>query len=260
MKYNKRHLKRTNYFNRFIATTLLVLILITIVGSAFAFTVVPTSNNIATPNKNTTQSTTNSVCFTTNKSENIKTTVSTTKTTKPKTKSIKPITEKVTKITKPTEIKTQNIKTETTKRIKITNNKNNDKFLLTTDNIDVNYKGTSISLSQYERTELAHLIMGEAGGEGFEGCCLLAQCIRDAMVYRGYSTISEVISGMQYYGYINSTNEDVERAIEYIFDEGNSAVQHRILVMYTTNLCSGEWHETQNFVIQYKSVRFFDMW
>jgi hypothetical protein len=102
--------------------------------------------------------------------------------------------------------------------------------------------------------------MGEAGGEGFEGCCLLAQCVRDAMVYRGYDTIEEVISGMSYYGYKYDTNKDVEDAINYIFENGNSAVQHRILVMYASDLCEGEWHETQNFVYQHNAVRFFDMW
>lgn len=135
-----------------------------------------------------------------------------------------------------------------------------EEFLLQTDNVDYNYHGQSVYLSESERVELAHLIMGEAGGEGFEGCCLLAQCVRDAMVYRGYDTISEVISGMSYYGYKYETCDDVEDAIDYIFVQGNSAVQHRILVMYASDLCEGGWHETQNFVYQHNYVRFFDMW
>ena len=135
-----------------------------------------------------------------------------------------------------------------------------EEFLLDTDNVDYNYHGQPLYLSDSERTELAHLIMGEAGGEGFEGCCLLAQCVRDAMVYRGYNTIQEVIDGMTYYGYKYETCEDVENAIDYIFVQGNSAVQHRILVMYASDLCNGSWHETQNFVYQHNFVRFFDMW
>jgi len=135
-----------------------------------------------------------------------------------------------------------------------------EEFLLETDNVDYNYHGQPLHLSDSQRIELSHLIMGEAGGEGFEGCCLLAQCVRDAMVYRGYDTIEEVISGMSYNGYKYDTNKDVEDAINYIFENGNSAVQHRILVMYASDLCEGEWHETQNFVYQHNAVRFFDMW
>jgi hypothetical protein len=153
--------------------------------------------------------------------------------------------------TEPTTVK----ETET-----IADNKESDEFLLETSNVDNDYHGQPLYVSDSERTELAHLIMGEAGGEGFKGCCLLAQCVRDAMIYRGYSTISEVISGMGYNGYKYDTNKDVEDAINYIFIQGNSAVQHRILVMYASDLCEGEWHETQNFVYQHNAVRFFDMW
>lgn len=191
--------------------------------------------------------------------------------------------EKPIKETKPTETETETqstfttekseetmtAPTETTTEVKETKPKQkkskeksvkSSEYLFSIDNPDYNYKAQSVYLSDSERIELAHLVMGESGGEGFEGCCLLAQAVRDAMVYRGYGTISEVISGMRYYGYKYETCDDVENAIDYIFVEGNSAVQHRILYMYDCSLCEGEWHETQEFIIQYNTTRFFDSW
>lgn len=203
------------------------------------------------------------------KSSNISTipkiidTSSTTTTTKVKKRESSKPTSSEDKVIKKKKKKKKNKKTSsvvsTTEPTTTVENNPTNNFLLAIDNVDPTYQGTTIALSESERTELAHLIMGEAGGEGFEGCCLLAQCVRDAMTYKGYNTISEVISGMNYSGYKYDTCQDVEDAIDYIFVQGNSAVQHRILVMYASDLCEGSWHETQNFIIQHNTVRFFDM-
>lgn len=135
------------------------------------------------------------------------------------------------------------------------------RFLLSIANPDSTYEGTPMDLSNSDREILSHVIMGESGSEGFIGCALLAQCIRDAMVNFKYSTVSESIENMQYSGwYSGQANQNVTDAVTYIFDQGNSAVQHRILVMYATDFCEGSWHETQQFIIQYNNVRFFDYW
>lgn len=134
-------------------------------------------------------------------------------------------------------------------------------FLLTINNPDSSYSPYPIYLSDYDRETLAHLVMGEFGTGGFTGCALIAQCVRDAMVRFGYGSVNEVIAGMNYVGwYSGQPSSHVYEAISYIFDQGNAAVQHEILVMYAANIMYSGWHESQQFVVQYSNVRFFDYW
>lgn len=132
-------------------------------------------------------------------------------------------------------------------------------FLLQIDNPDYTYTSYPIILSDYDREQLAHLVMGEFGTGGFVGCALIAQSVRDAMVKFGYTSIDEVIVEMQYSGWYSGQPSDfVYEAIDYIFTEGKAAVQHEILVMYATKLVYSSWHEAQEFVVEYQYVRFFD--
>lgn len=131
------------------------------------------------------------------------------------------------------------------------------KFLLSTDNVDPSYTGQVVNVTGSSRDTLERLVMGEAGNQGFEGAALVAQAIRDTMVLEGYS-VEQVRKKYKYSGSLEfKPNQDVLDAVSYIFDQGGSAVQHRVLFFYSRN---GGWHETQNFVIQYKQHRFFDRW
>ena len=128
-------------------------------------------------------------------------------------------------------------------------------YLLDIDNPDPNYTPQSFSLSDSERYQIACVVMGEFGGGGFTGCALIAQSIRDAMAEYGYSA-SSVTSSMGYYGYNGSPNSSSYEAVDWIFD-GNAAVQHRILYM---NNSPGGWHGTQQYILDYQGVWFFDKW
>lgn len=128
-------------------------------------------------------------------------------------------------------------------------------YLLDIDNPDPNYTPQSFSLSDSERYQIACAVMGEFGGGGFTGCALIAQSIRDAMAEYGYSA-SSVTSSMGYYGYNSSPNSSSYEAVDWIFD-GNAAVQHRIL--YMNNSPCG-WHGTQQYILDYQGVWFFDKW
>ena len=127
--------------------------------------------------------------------------------------------------------------------------------LLDIDSPDPDYTPAKIELSSVEREEIACIVMGEFGGGGYTGCALLAQCIRDAMDKYGYSGL-EVKSHMNYYGYNPNPSSTAYEAVDWIFN-GNAAVQHRILVM---NNSDGGWHSTQNFVVYYDGVWFYDLW
>lgn len=131
-------------------------------------------------------------------------------------------------------------------------------FLVDISNPDPSYSPKPVTLSSYDRAKLERLVMGEAGSLGYTGCALVAQAIRDSMNRSGTTSIDTIISEYKYYAPTNKTpNQSVKDAVSYIFDQNGSAVQHRILCFYTGN--SG-WHETQNFIVGYGNVRFFDLW
>jgi len=133
-------------------------------------------------------------------------------------------------------------------------------FLMGIDNPDPNYYGSSISMSDSERDICERMIMGEAGSCGFTGMALVAQCIRDTYIAGGYSSIHDVLAQNGYYGSTSITpSETAKEVVSYIFDQGGSAVQHRIRVFYASNICSSSWHEAQEYVCSYGYVRFFDM-
>ena len=135
------------------------------------------------------------------------------------------------------------------------------KYLLNIANPDKNYVSYSVDLTDYDRDILEHLVMGEAGGEGFIGACLVAQALRDTLVNDGYPSVEAVRNGMGYYGSLyNTPNQDVLDAVEFIFDQGGAAVQHKITYFYAPAICTSGFHESQEFVVEYNSHRFFDRW
>ena len=134
---------------------------------------------------------------------------------------------------------------------------NTGSYLIGISNPDYNYSPSPVSLSAYDRAKLERLVMGEAGSMGYNGCALVAQCIRDAMNRSNTTSIDRIISEYQYYAPTNKEpNQTVKDAVSYIFDQNGSAVQHRLICFYTGE---SNWHETQNFIISCGNVRFFDL-
>ena len=134
---------------------------------------------------------------------------------------------------------------------------NTGSYLIGISNPDYSYNPSPVALSSYDRAKLERLVMGEAGSMGYNGCALVAQCIRDAMNRSNTTSIDRIISEYQYYAPTNKEpNQTVKDAVSYIFDQNGSAVQHRILCFYTG---SSNWHETQNFIVGFGNVRFFDL-
>lgn len=120
---------------------------------------------------------------------------------------------------------------------------------------------TKITVTGEDRDLLERLVYGEAGNQGPVGIALVAQCIRDAMLYEGFDSVAEVRTKFQYAGSIyRGTSDLVKEVVAYIFDEGGYAVEHPILYFYAPR--NGEptqdgFHETQVFVVQYNKSRFF---
>lgn len=120
---------------------------------------------------------------------------------------------------------------------------------------------TKFTVTGADRDLLERLVYGEAGNQGPVGIALVAQCIRDAMLYEGFDSVAEVRTKFQYAGSIyRGTSDLVKEVVAYIFDEGGYAVEHPILYFYAPR--NGEptqdgFHETQVFVVQYNRSRFF---
>ena len=119
--------------------------------------------------------------------------------------------------------------------------------------------GNHIELNDYDRTLLEGLVMGEAGGTGYEGCALVAQAIHDSMVESGTTSVESIASMYQYDASMSNTpSSDAKQAVSFIFDSDGRAVDHRILYFYSSDMVSSSWHESQVFVTSCGNMRFFD--
>lgn len=126
--------------------------------------------------------------------------------------------------------------------------------------VDITYQGCVIDVGE-QRGFLERLVMGEAGNQGFEGAALVAQSLRDNMLAKGTTDVKELKKMMAYSGSTSKEpNDDVKEAVEFIFDEGGFAVQHRINYFYNPDMVSSKFHESQQFVIEYGNHRFFSTW
>lgn len=134
-------------------------------------------------------------------------------------------------------------------------------YLIAIKNPDPDYKydGKAVEMTEKDLDIAERLVMGEAGTMGFYGCCLVAQAIRDTYYYGNFKSIDAVRKGYGYDGSIkHKPNSAARKAVKYILKEGNSAIQHRILYFYNPRLCVSKWHESQDYLLTYKDVRFFD--
>ena len=132
-------------------------------------------------------------------------------------------------------------------------------YLIAIDAPDPNYATPQVNLSDDDRDLLERLCYGEFGNGGFVGAALIAQCCKDAMVWDDISSVAQLIKDFGYDGDTTiGTSEECREAVRYIFDENKNAVQHRLMYMYNPLLCESDFHESQNFILSYLDVRFFD--
>ena len=134
-------------------------------------------------------------------------------------------------------------------------------YLIAIDNPDPAYSCAKVTLTEKDRDLLERLCMGEFGSGGFIGACLIAQAVKDAMCFDGYKTVADVIKKCRYTGSTDiGTSDECRQAVHYIFDENRDAVQHRIMYMYNPYMVQSAFHESQNFILSFAGVRFFDRW
>lgn len=150
------------------------------------------------------------------------------------------------------------------RNIDIINKSYNNKtsYLVKTKYDNKDFKLPMVKLSDEDREMLERIVTGEFGGS-YVGSCLIAQSIKCAIVYDGYTSVSAVIKGMGYVGSTANRSQNAVNAVKYIFDDNNLAVRHRLFYMCTKDYYDstpGNFHSTQNFILQYENVLFFDRW
>lgn len=134
-------------------------------------------------------------------------------------------------------------------------------YLVAIDNPDTTYECVQVTLSDEDRDLLERLCMGEFGSGGFIGAALIAQAVKNAICFDGFTSVQAVIEGCRYTGRTDiAANAACKQAVSYIFDENHDAVQHRIMYMYNPQLVQSAFHESQNYILTYQNVRFFDRW
>lgn len=150
------------------------------------------------------------------------------------------------------------------RNIDIINKSYNNKtsYLIKTKYDNKDFKLPMVKLSDKDRDMLERIVTGEFGGS-YIGSCLIAQSIKCAIVYDGYTSVSAVIKGMGYVGSTANRSQNAVNAVKYIFDDNNLAVRHRLFYMCTKDYYDstpGNFHSTQSFILQYENVLFFDRW
>lgn len=134
-------------------------------------------------------------------------------------------------------------------------------YLVAIDNPDKSYECAKVTLTDEDRDLLERLCYGEFGSGGFIGAALIAQCVKDAMCFDGYPTVESVIKNCHYDGSTEKgTSVACKQAVSYIFDQNKEAVQHRMMYMYNPKVVYSSFHESQNYILTYQDVRFFDRW
>lgn len=111
-------------------------------------------------------------------------------------------------------------------------------------------------LTDAERWEIASVITAEAVGEPYAGKVAVAQCVLQMCEDEGIRP-AEVFAK---YGYSKRRPEpswESLEAVQSVFDFGQVATSEPIKYFYAPALVSGEWHETQVYVLTINGHKFF---
>lgn len=114
-------------------------------------------------------------------------------------------------------------------------------------------------LSDYEREVTEYIVMGESGGEPYDGQVAVAQCILNAALKDGIQP-SQVKTKYKYSGWNTNPTESVKEAVSAVFDNGYKITDEKIMYFYAPKYCKSRWHETQKFVTEIGGHRFFAEW
>lgn len=114
-------------------------------------------------------------------------------------------------------------------------------------------------LTDEERFVVESIVMGESGGEPYEGQVLVAQCVLNSCLKDGLQP-SEVRTKYKYSGWNTDVTDSVKEAVSAVFDDNYKVTEEEVMYFYAPKYCKSRWHETQKFVTEVGGHRFFAEW
>lgn len=116
------------------------------------------------------------------------------------------------------------------------------------------------SLTVSERDIVERVVMAEAGGEGFDGQRLVAQCILNTAEAMDLRPDEVVLAPNQYASPAAEASQEVKDAVSAVFDDGDMVTDEPIRWFYNDKLVYSEWHEGKRFVMYFGNHKFFAEW
>ena len=112
----------------------------------------------------------------------------------------------------------------------------------------------ALELSPSERSEAASVVYAEAGGEDDTAMQMIAQAILCGCEREGVEP-SELFKEYRYATWRPEPSEAAYAAVDAVFTDGVRPMDGEPLYFYTG--ARSEWHEKQEFLIEYRGIRFF---
>lgn len=119
---------------------------------------------------------------------------------------------------------------------------------------------TRYALTDAERDIVERVVMAEAGGEGYDGQRLVAQCILNTAEAMDLRPDEVVLAPNQYASPAAEASQEVKDAVSAVFDAGDMATDEPIRWFYNDKLVYSEWHEGKRFVMYFGNHKFFAEW
>lgn len=113
------------------------------------------------------------------------------------------------------------------------------------------------ALTVSERDIVERVVMAEAGGEGFDGQRLVAQCILNTAEAMDMRPDEVVTAPNQYAAPAEHASEMVMDAVSAVFDDGDMVTDEPIRWFYAQRYVYSAWHESKEFVLEHGGHRFF---
>ena len=113
------------------------------------------------------------------------------------------------------------------------------------------------ALTVSERNLVERVVMAEAGGEGFDGQRLVAQCILNTAEAMDMRPDEVVTAPNQYAAPAEHASEMVMDAVSAVFDDGDMVTDEPIRWFYAPKYVYSAWHESKEFVLEHRAHRFF---
>ena len=101
------------------------------------------------------------------------------------------------------------------------------------------------ALTVSERDIVERVVMAEAGGEGFDGQRLVAQCILNTAEAMDLRPDEVVLAPNQYASPAAEASQEVKDAVSAVFDAGDMVTDEPIRFFYAPKYIYSSWHESK---------------